>query len=220
MRCDILKSSFSFVYLCALFCPQGVQIRRLSEVCDEPHRRIGWARLRSDHNAWANASNQPATQRAIRAALSELLERTRGAPFDFNPVHSLSSLQTEKVSLGDGVLARSMGVPRVPADLPAKFFCSQLATVIYQTAGIIPPDVEARQVAPVELLGLSKQSKGSYFDTPVMVFGNFAMPALMRQQSAKAEAPSIEAVGHFVILPFFHFVMSRCAFHSSSYFTS
>ncbi len=51
------------------FAAQGVQIRRLSEVCDEPHKYLGWARLRTDHNAWTSAAEQPATQRAIRAAL-------------------------------------------------------------------------------------------------------------------------------------------------------
>ena len=183
---------------------QGVQIRRLADTFYEKHRRFGWSRLKDEHNVWARSAGKPEARAAIRAALTELLDRTRDAPFDFNPVNSLSALFSHMAvdlagtEVGGG-LPVTAAAPCVPAALLPTYFCSALATIIYQTAGVIPHAVEAGKVAPIELVGLERGAKGSYFEPPVLVRHELALgtvapaagaaPRLSLSQPASISSP-------------------------------
>lgn len=177
----------------------GVQIRRLEEVFNEDNATFGWAKLRDAHNVWRLAAKDAQKRALIRTALSELLRRTRGKPFDLNPLHALDALLLQDSGLGNGHLAPTQAMPAVPASLPETFFCSELACIIYQTCGIVPSHIDAKAVAPIELLGLSRNSGGSYFDAPVPV-RNETTPATLTPSAPHHSSntpPSEEVAVHY-----------------------
>jgi hypothetical protein len=179
----------------------------LEDVFQEHHKAFGWARLQQGHNVWTLSAKNPDKRSVIRSTLSALLDQVRGAPFDFNPVHAISSLLSDESALGDGQLAPHMSTPAVPPSLPSKFFCSELATVIYQTVGIIPIKVRAGGVAPIELLGLAKESQGSYFEPPIQVVHDPTMTVTIAPPIENKNEPPVEELVQFSFILIFHSVL-------------
>ena len=108
----------------------------------------------------------------MRTALSSVHERIRLAPFEFRPSYDIMSLFPKTAdSLISQIAAlhwRPEGedayesfaplVVSAPLAVPTSLFDSQLATIVYQTIGVLPSSIEARAVLPAVLIGRSNMS--------------------------------------------------------------
>lgn len=127
----------------------GVQLRNFDDVMrgydSAIDSKIAIARL--DRNLLDGFSNEE-----IKTSFTEIFHRYNHIPYDFNPVSLLSSIFK---------LPRCL---RRAAETAASsrdwLFCSELVAVVYQDMGLIPDDVNPRDVVPMDFLGYDADTNG------------------------------------------------------------
>jgi hypothetical protein len=168
------------------------------QILSHPHYKTAWARLR--RNPWVKAA--PEIREAMHAALSSVHERIRLAPFEYRPSYDILSLFPKGAAADsltsqiaalhwrpEGEDAYETFAPLVvfaPLAVPTSLFDSQLATIVYQTVGVLPPSIEARAVLPAALIGRASMPRANASAEAVqagVLFSGllFACPVLVRE---------------------------------------
>lgn len=127
----------------------GVQIRDLEQVININYdigvdTMIGWCKLENnpimkklDEN---NVEYHTRVER-IKTVMRCFYEENNGTPFPLNPIYMLPSLFPELEKLR--VLFKNKGM-----------FCSQFATSLYLSLGLIDKKINPADITPVEILGI------------------------------------------------------------------
>ncbi len=129
------------------------------------------ALVRLPNNPWTASASQPIVRAAIAAALQSLYQRVRGATYDRRPPSTsvldllpsglrVSHFAALHLSAPDhcSVRADDLFGPRriaAPTRLPNALGSAQLATIVYQTAGVLPSSIPINPccIVPAALVG-------------------------------------------------------------------
>lgn len=128
----------------------GVQLRNFDDVMDgydsAADSRIAIAKL--------NRVNleESYTPEELKEKFTALFNHYNGIPYDFNPVSLLSSMFKWFRHIRKSAESTASSTEWL--------FCSELVAVIYQELGIIPSDVNPRDVVPMDFFGYDADTHG------------------------------------------------------------
>lgn len=121
----------------------GVQIRDLEEVIDKydnnSKTKIGWCKVL--HNPLDDQEKAQQTKEILTKIHTDL----SGAMYDYNFCNLFSSMICTCTEQRRAIFGRSN-----------KYFCSELAAMIYKSVGIITENIDPVKIAPEELLDAPK----------------------------------------------------------------
>lgn len=142
----------------------GVQIRELEEVVDKylknENQVVGWCKLRNNPiDKKLDETNIQYYYRIekIRTILRNFHEENCGTVFPLNPLYMLPSIYPELEGLRKIFTEKQL-------------FCSQFASLLYITLGLVDKSINPADISPVEMLGFGNDNFPDIFIKPPIIF--------------------------------------------------